>query len=92
MAAAAPAFEDVTADRVAGMVHPIPTGRAVFNYVGQLHHTPNHRRPGLMAPNCTSPEGVTRIRIAYNEVVQAYCTLSDLAATNREPAKQAVAA
>ena len=64
MAAAAPAFEDVTADRVAGMARPIPTGRAVFNYIGQLHHTPNHRRPGLIAPNCTLPEGVTRVRIA----------------------------
>ena len=92
MAAAAPAFEDVTADRVAGMAHPIPTGRAVFNYVGQLHHMPNHRRPGLIAPNCTSPEGVTRIRIAYNEIVQAYRTLRDLAATNGEPAEQAAAA
>ena len=68
------AFEDVTADWIAGKAHPIPTGRSVFNYIGQLHHTPNHRRPGQIAPNCTSPEGVTRVRQAYNQLVQAYRT------------------
>ena len=68
------------------MAHPIPTGRAVFNYICKLHHTPNHRRPGQIAPNCTSPEGVARIRQAYNEVVQAYRTLRDLAAIDKEHA------
>ena len=86
---AAPAFEDVTADRIAGEAHPIPTGRSVFNYIGQLHHTPNHRRPGQIAPNCTSPEGVTRIRQAYNQLVQAYRTLGDLAAIDKEQAAAA---
>ena len=82
--AAAPAFEDVTVDRIALVAHPIPTGRAVFNYICKLHHTPNHRRPGQIAPNCTSPEGEARIRQAYNEVVQAYRTLRNLAAINGE--------
>ena len=87
--AAAPTFEDVTADRIAGVAHPIPTGRAVFNHIGQLHHTPNHRRPGQIATYCTSPEGVTRIRQAYNQLVQAYCTLGDLAAIDKEQAAAA---
>ena len=82
-------FEDVTADRIAGEAHPIPVGRSVFNYIGQLHQTPNHRRPGQIAPNCTSPEGVTRVRQAYNQLVQAYRTLRDLAGAND---KQAAAA
>ena len=86
---ATPVFEDVTADRIAGEAHPIPMGRSLFNYIGQLHHTPNHRRPGLIVPNCTSPEGVTRIRQAYNQVVQAYRTLRDLAAVNGEQAAAA---
>ena len=86
---AAIAFEDVTPDPIVGEAHPVPTSRSVFNYMGQLHHTPNHRRPGLIAPNCTSPEGMTRVRQAYNQLVQAYRTLRDLAGAND---KQAAAA
>ena len=51
---AAVQLEDDTPDRVViGQAHPVPTGRSVINYIGQLHHTPNHhrRRPGLPAPD-----------------------------------------
>ena len=85
---AAVPFEDVTPDRVDGEAHPVPTGRSVFNYIDQLHHTPNHRRPGLIAPNCTSPEGVARVRRAYNELVQAYRTLRDWPAADAEHAAE----
>ena len=78
-------FEDVTPDRVAGQALSVPTDRLVINYIGQLHHIPIHWRPGLPAPECTSPEGVARVRLAYNELVQAYCALRDWTVAEQTP-------
>ena len=59
-------------------------GRLVINYISQLHHTANHWRPGLLAPDCTFPDGVDRVRRAYNELVQAYRALCDWPAADAE--------
>ena len=83
-------FVDVTPYQVAGEAHFVLTGRLVINYIGQLHHTPIHRRPGLLAPaDCTSPDGVDRVRPAKNELVQAFRALSNWPAADAEHAVRA---
>ena len=61
-----------------------------MNYIKQLQHTPDHRRHGAPIHHCTSPKGLTRIKQAYNELVQAYRVLHKWAAA--PPANAAVAA
>ena len=63
---------------------------SVLNYIKQLQHTDNHRRHGAPVPNCTSPEGLTRLKQAYNELVQVYWVLGEWAMA--PPPNDAVAA